>query len=172
MKDTRPRLPSPKKLASFEPGMLHWEVVDPVWDLADNDGDEFVVAFGRVHEAQGLLMSAQWCKTEVCNGGFHQFFLNGTGVLAPEAVRGFTMLEMRAAARLTTEAVSKFGARYPRDRDVRVETLDRLTAAFKSRTTWNPFETIGDAFFELAEIEHFDEYASAFVRKNLSLFFR
>lgn len=154
--------------------MLYWEVVDPVWDDVDiyNGGDEFLATFKPVHKSQGLLLAAHWCQSEVCNGGFHQFFLNPTGVLAPEAILGFKLIEMRGAATLALKATSMFGPRYPRDEDARTPMLDRLTAAVKSRTHWSPFEAIDDAFFELPEIKRFGEYADAFVRKNLSLFFR
>ncbi|WP_369973953.1 DUF4375 domain-containing protein [Polaromonas sp. SP1] len=30
------------------------------------------------------LFAVHWCQSEICNGGFMQFFANSTGVLAPE----------------------------------------------------------------------------------------
>lgn len=51
--------------------------------------EEFVRQFRRVRPEVGHLYAAHWCQSEVRNGGFHQFFSNTTGLLAPEALEGF-----------------------------------------------------------------------------------
>jgi hypothetical protein len=174
MGDTRARAPGAKKLAKLGPGMLVEEALAPIWKAVDiySGPEEFLATFRIVHEPQGLLLAARWCETEVKNGGFHQFFRNSTGVLAPESVRGFELLGMKGATALVAKAVAKFGPRYPRDDERRASMLTRLEKAGSSREEWDPFHGLDDAFYELDEISDFDEHADAFVRKNMSMFFR
>ena len=74
-----------------QPGEIYWRAVDPIWhSISIYDGPRvFLRQFGKVPVHLGLLLAAHWCRSEVFNGGFHQFFSNPTGVLAPEAVSGF-----------------------------------------------------------------------------------
>jgi hypothetical protein len=68
----------------------YWDLVEPVWDEINiYDGpDVFLETFQKVPLKIGYLYAVHFCQSEVCNGGFGQFFFNSTGVLAPEAVRG------------------------------------------------------------------------------------
>ena len=77
-------------LKYMEPGEKYWSTLDPIWDAINIDTpDLFAQTFGAVPRSAGLLYAAHFCQSEVCNGGFTQFFWNSTGVLAPEAVDGF-----------------------------------------------------------------------------------
>lgn len=74
----------------MEAGEEYWAVLDQYWDVIDIDSPEvFESTFNRVPRSVGLLYAAHFCQSEVCNGGFTQFFWNSTGVLGPEAVEGF-----------------------------------------------------------------------------------
>ena len=81
----------------------------PIWDAINiYDGPEvFLTTLNHVSREAGLLFAAYFCQTEVCNGGFHQFFFNSTGVLAPEAVDGFTAIGQtgRKSSRASDDAV-------------------------------------------------------------------
>src|SRR5581483_3806249 len=91
----------------------------------------------------GCLFAAHWCQSEVCNGGFHQFFYNPTGVLAPEAMDGFDAIGLPACAQVVREAMELFDVPFPRDRDDRIDQLERLDSGDNGR----PFEELDERFY-------------------------
>lgn len=172
--DTRPVLPPAAELATLKVGQLYWSVVEPVWEVISiYDGAEtFTRQFASVTEAQGLLLAAHWCQSEVCNGGLHQFFSNPTGVLAPEAVRGFRLIEVPAAGEIVARAMSLLGQFYPRDLEKRQVHLGLIQKPGKSRSEWDPFHALDDEFYNVTGTSEFATQADAFVRNHLPLFFR
>ena len=110
------------------PGEIYWSVIEPIWDsISIYDGPEvFLLQFGKVSSEVGNLFASHWCQSEVCNGGFDQFFYNSTGVLAPEAAKGFQAIGLCDLAELVRKAMSIFGDPYPRDRGVRCDLLERV----------------------------------------------
>jgi hypothetical protein len=95
----------------------------------------------------------------VCNGGFDQFFSNSTGVLAPEAVRGFRAIGQNQIADLIESAMSAFGSRYPRDREQRQSLRDALDN--------KAFDGLDEQFFALIDLEArgFESAANAFAAR-------
>jgi hypothetical protein len=170
--DTRPLLPT-DELAT-ESGRLYWAAIEPVWErVSIYDGAEtFTRQFASVTEAQGLLLAAHWCQSEVCNGGLHQFFSNPTGVLAPEAVRGFGLLELGSAAEIVASAMRMLGQLYPRDHATRHVRLGGIERPGSRRAEWDPFHGLDREFYEVAGTLEFAARADAFVRSHLALFFR
>ena len=71
-----------------KPPDSYWRLLEPIWDsVSIYDGPKtFLRQYRRLPRAVGHLFAAHWCQSEICNGGFHQFFGNSTGVLAPEAM--------------------------------------------------------------------------------------
>ena len=126
----------------------YWEVVEPFWEVVDIYGspDRFIGTYSEVPRKVGHLFAAHWCQSEVCNGGFHQFFCNSTGVLAPEALEGFRAIGMLKWAALLEKAMSTFGPGYPRDREVRRSLLPPA-ATGQRREQWDPFCDLDDAFY-------------------------
>jgi hypothetical protein len=92
-----------------------------------------------------LLFAAHFCQSEVCNGGFQQFFGNTTGVLAPEALEGFQEIGQSQIAALIEKAMSLIGTPYPRDRE---ERQTRLTQISRSS-----LDALDDMFYSLIESE-------------------
>src|SRR5690242_11902875 len=92
------------------PGAIYWAAVQPVWKLISiYDGPAaFCRQFTSVPREVGHLFAAHWCQSEVCNGGFHQFFLNPSGVLAPEAAAGFAAIGMTGCQAVILEAMGQF----------------------------------------------------------------
>ena len=70
----------------------YFDLIEPIWEqVSIYDGEAvFLRQFGAIAERQKHVLAAHWCQSEVCNGGFLQFFHNSTGVLCPEAVTGFS----------------------------------------------------------------------------------
>jgi hypothetical protein len=137
----------PLALRLPEPGERWWQVIDPYWQRVDMywDGNTFLRTFAQVPEPAGLLLAAKWCESEVCNGGFHQFFGNPTGVLAPEAAMGFRAIGMPALADLVEKALGVFGTPYPREQEQRRHILDGFQG--ERREQWDPFCALDDLFY-------------------------
>lgn len=95
--------------------------MDPVWDVINiYDGEKaFLLSFSKVRRETGLLYASHLCQSEVCNGGFGQFFSNSTGVLAPEAIEGFRAIGQLKVAAVIDRACAALGLPYPRDREAR-----------------------------------------------------
>lgn len=108
--------------------MGYWSIVGSVWDAIDiySGPDVFRQTFNSAPRASAFLFAAHFCQSEICNGGFHQFFSNSTGVLAPEAVEGFREIGQGQVAALLEKGMSLFANAYPRDRNERQERLERI----------------------------------------------
>jgi hypothetical protein len=143
----------------------YWSAIEPVWDeISIYDGEEeFLRAFDVAPLVPRNLFAAHWCQSEICNGGLHQFFGNATGVLAPEAVVAFDVLEMPRVASTLKQAMCWFGASYPRERMARVSALSAYVERHPGQ--WNPFDTLDNSFFEAIGTENggFECAANAYV---------
>jgi hypothetical protein len=98
------------------------------WDSINiYDGPEvFLRTFASANPSAALLYAAHFAQSEICNGGFDQFFWNSTGVLASEAIAGFQAIGMSKTAALVQNAVDLFGGLYPRERKIRQEQLKAI----------------------------------------------
>jgi hypothetical protein len=149
------------------PGARYWALVEPVWrSISIYDGPGvFLAEFRSVRPEVGHLFAATWCQSEVRNGGFHQFFTNSTGVLAPEALAGFRAIGLTEWADILAEAMAWFGDPYPRDRTDRLDRLDRLMAANRGRRKdRDPFYALDDRFYRWlrAEPDRWERAADAY----------
>jgi hypothetical protein len=119
----------------------------------------FLNTFAAVPREHGLLYAVWRCDSEICNGGFHQFFWNSAGMLAPEAVEGFNAVGLPQIAGLVTEAMAKLSVPYPRDRSAREDALDVLPN--------NAFEELDERYGQLREADGagFEPAIEQFARK-------
>jgi hypothetical protein len=126
----------------------YWDAIDPIWDLINIDTPEsFRTTFAAVRPESGLLYAAHFCQSEVCNGGFGQFFWNSTGVLAPEAVKGFAAIGQPQVANIVEKAMALLGSPYLRDRKARQEALQAPRNA-------GDFAPLEDEFYRLLRTEN------------------
>ena len=138
-------------------------MIEPFWEsISIYDGPEtFLNQFRKVKPPVGHLFAAHWLYSEVCNGGFHQFFSNSTGVLAPEAAKGFRAIGLDDCATVIEEAIQFFGKSYPREQEERNEILEGIEG--NEEEEWNLFFKLDDRFYKLVEGDRFlnaaDEYA-------------
>ena len=148
--------------------MRYWQAVEPIWGVVSiYDGPTvFLEQFGKVTLAQGYLFAAHWCQSEVCNGGFHQFFTNPTGVLAPEAAAGYKALGMPECARVVAEAMAFFVTPYPRGQEMRIAALRQVPG--ETREEWDPFYELDDRFYPLLDGENggFEVAANEYARRT------
>ncbi len=129
------------------PGEAYWKVISPYWKTVDiySGSSAFLQTFAQLPKPAGHLLALHWCQSEVRNGGFHQFFYNPTGVLAPEAEQGLHAVGMPAAADIAGRAMLMFGTPYPRERAQRLSFLASIPG--KTRKEWDPFEALDTAFY-------------------------
>jgi hypothetical protein len=127
--------------------------VESVWDsISIYDGPaKFLAQFGAANVVSRTLFAAHWCQSEVLNGGLHQFFYNSTGVLAPEAAAAFDALDMPTTARVRS-AIGWFGSTFPRDREHRMEALDKYEA--ENPDGDGPFTELDEQLFDLIAEEN------------------
>jgi Domain of unknown function (DUF4375) len=133
---------------SDQPGLSYWSLIEPVWlplnRSWDHGAEQFIKQFHAAPAKTGNLYAAHWCQSEVFNGGLFQFFYNTTGLLAPEASRGFQAIGLQEWSAVLTEAMSFFGASYPRERMVRLDPL--LEGKHRNGEEWNPFRELDGRF--------------------------
>ena len=148
----------------------YWDLVEPIVEQVSiyDGGETFLAQFQAISPIQRVLFASHWAYSEIQNGGLHQFFLNSTGVLAPEAVAGFRSLEMKRCAVAISSAMKFFGGDYPREKRTRGDALDEYEKA--NPEAWNPFEGLDEAFYDAADSENrgFDVSATAYANKVLT----
>ncbi len=142
----------------------YWSLVEPVWlplNRSWDDGyQEFVRLFQAVRPEVGHLYAAHWCQSEVCNGGFRQFFSNTAGLLAPEALEGFRCIGLIEWAEILAEAMKLFGKPYPRGRADRYVLLGNWPGGPPKEL--DPFTDLDKRFYECSDRwpEAADTYAA------------
>jgi len=115
-----------------------------------------------------LLFAATYAERDICNGGFHQFFGNDTGRLAPEAIEGFCLIGIEDAGVVIAKAMKFFGASYPRNREERSKALEAVPGFPNAeRDEWDPFTALDEAFYACLkkEPDRFDNAANAFAQQ-------
>ena len=115
-------------------GDKYWSVVEPIWEKIEiyEGPDVFLRTFTQAPREARLLFAAHFCQSEVSTGGFHQLFSNSAGVLAPEAVEGFSAIGQTEIADVISHAMAVLGSSYPRDRKTRQAELPLDTDRFKT----------------------------------------
>jgi Domain of unknown function (DUF4375) len=138
--------------AQKEP-ICYWSLIEPVWLPLNRSWDkgceEFVRQFQAVPREVGHLYAGHWCQSEVCNGGFHQFFINTTGLLAPEALAGYRAIGLAEWAEVLATAMKFFGSQYPRERTERDELLPPRQRG--RRESWDPFSQLDERFYQFTD---------------------
>jgi hypothetical protein len=137
-----------------EPPEGYWSVLEPYWDQIDIYGgpERFLATYSAVPAIVQTLFAAHFCESEVSNGGLHQFFMNPTGVLAPEAVAAFRRIDFAGTAAVLERAMAFFGTPYPRRQEDRAARLDARPGA--TRAEWDPFVEHDEEFYASLGDEH------------------
>ncbi|MEM8671294.1 MAG: DUF4375 domain-containing protein [Planctomycetota bacterium] len=96
-----------------------------------------------------LLCCMNYGKSDIENGGFHQFFYNSTGVFAPEMIEWCERAGLNDVADVIREAMAVLtdGA-YPRSKRQRMHALERF-AYPGNLLARDPFDRINTRFFAL-----------------------
>lgn len=158
----------------MDTGEIVSQAIEPLRErISIYDGPQvFLSGLLDVGREQGLLYSVHWCVSEVCNGGFHQFFYNSTGVLCPEALRGFEYLGFQRAVGIVSRAASLLGSPYPREHELRNARLQSILRPGKEREKWDPFYPLDEDFYEWKAEDSFLMKTDEFVKRHLDVFFQ
>jgi hypothetical protein len=89
------------------------------------DASTYLKGLSDFPEWVGDLVCVHWLLSEFENGGLVQFFINSTGILAPEAVAALRRMRLPEAGQALSRAVEFFGVPYPRDKQDRYQVLRR-----------------------------------------------
>jgi hypothetical protein len=151
----------------IEPGTIHRKATAWVGGFLDltAHGSTLAAQLRQVPRPLLLAFSANRCQSEVCNGGFHQFFYNPSGAIAPEAVEGFLAIGMPNTAAIVEEANAFFGKRFPRSRAERDRKLPGVPD--RPREEWDPFFALDERFYAVIRSENggFDVAADAYIER-------
>lgn len=151
---------APVDTRTFYERWLFIHEVAPFWDCWSDDGyNPLNSKFPRDIQ---LLAAAGYGKADIDNGGFHQFFRNGTGVFAPELAEWFERAGLSQSATLVRDAMAVFGDKFPRSQDERREFLAKFKG--ESRAEWDPFYQMDSCFYEIATDQAFDLAANHWLR--------
>lgn len=152
--------------------MDYWDLIEKAFDDVDtyNGPEPFSRGFEVLPKPVQHLLAAHWCWSEVNNGGLDQFFVNSTGVLAPEAVIGLRAIGLPEAADAVAAAIAMFGPDYPREqekRDAILETMPHHRTESKFGGVFrhvDAFDDLDTRFFSATE--NFAEVADAYAAAN------
>ncbi len=148
-------------------GAAYWKLIEPIAEAIEiHEGPAvFLEGFRKIPVKNGRLFAAHWCQSEVCNGGFRQFFWNSTGVLAPEALEAFRVMGLKEWAGLLEEGMGFFGNLYPREREKRIALISKQLGG--SQKIWDPFNKLDDQFYEWLHVEEkrWERAADAYAMK-------
>lgn len=110
-------------------------------------------------------------KSDIDNGGFHQFFHNSTGVFAPEMVQWCLRSGLGDVADVIRQAMSTLTAgEYPRSREGRLLALSRFPV-LGNREQWDPFYRLDEEFYALLSNNgsRYDDAANTWLRKTCDI---
>ncbi|HKR59122.1 MAG TPA: DMP19 family protein [Pyrinomonadaceae bacterium] len=142
----------------------YFAVIEPVfWSVSIYDGPErYEQDLARFSNEQRQLLACHWYGSEVNNGGHNQFYFNSTGIVWPDALKGFVAMSLREVAAVVEESARRLGGYPSLDREEREQQLE----------DFNPdFEDLDNELFRLQEEIDFDVRAMQFIQTNREKFF-
>lgn len=147
------------------PFYSRWMLINDVQPFDCWTEDRYDSSLSELPRDIQLLAATNYGKSDIDNGGFHQFFSNGTGAFAPEMVEWFERSELPEAAEVLRNAIRVFGHQFPRTQATRNEFLRKFQG--NSRDQWDPFYKMDDEFFTSLPYEEktFDHAADRWLRE-------
>lgn len=152
-----------------------WLLVQNVSPFEYWTDSEYDPALSDVPHDIQLLAAMSYGKSDIENGGFHQFFSNSTGVFAPEMIEWCERAGLHETAEVIREAVAFFGDKFPRSREVRNRVLQEYPNRRESddrdtipigQQVWDPFYSLSSRFYASLPYEEkvFDKAADRWLR--------
>jgi len=121
-----------------------WDVIAPAFDELRTPYEPDP-RLDELTPGQRALYALHWARSEIGNGGLHQFFYNSTGMLADETLRGAELVGATKVAELFREVRTLvFGDSFLEDQRGRIDVLEGL-----SEETLAKLEELTDRFYDL-----------------------
>lgn len=156
----------PADLASMPGADLVRHAIDRLWDACDIYSNRTALrsVLDLATPGQSAVYAIFWTHAEVSNGGFHQYFFNATGILAPETLEGLTRIGALRFAELLDRAMRRFPRGAPStDGARRRHDLHGMTDG--------AFRELDKAFFELDRHDDLLELCADYIRAHPDEFF-
>jgi N-acetylmuramoyl-L-alanine amidase len=122
-----------------------WLLINNVNPFESWDAQGFHPERSRWPRDVQLLWATSYGKADIENGGFHQFFGNGTGTFAPEMQECLERMGLHESADLVKRAMLVFGQPYPRSQEARRQFLERIPG--NRREEYDPFQALDEPFY-------------------------
>ncbi|MEM9283577.1 MAG: DUF4375 domain-containing protein [Verrucomicrobiota bacterium] len=130
-----------KMPVKYRPFYARWMAINEVDDILGGWTDTgYEAPASKVHRNIQLLDAVDYGKSDIENGGFHQFFTNGTGVFAPEMTEWFERTGLVETASVMKKAIAVFGDDFPRSWEDRTE--------FLAEYEHDPFDHLNEPFYD------------------------
>jgi len=162
-RDRRPELPDLKSLKDHELTDL---AEDPLRDWVDiySEPAYYLEQIGTLSPAQRRLVGVTWMQSEVNNGGFDQFFLNSTGIVASEALEGLKLFGAKEVESSLARIMAAFSGGAPsREHAKRNEQME---ARWKGKLIDDEFKV------PWRDMEKLDSLMAKYIREHPDEFFR
>ena len=115
-----------------------------------------------------LLGATDYGKSDIENGGFHQFFYNHTGTYAPEMIEWLTRAGFPEAASTVKDAMAVFGQEFPRSQSERQRFLSTFSG--NDQSDRDPFFLINDRFYSaLDDVAAYEDAANQWLRETCGI---
>ena len=136
-------------------------IVEPMWwSVSIYDGPAIYHRdLQKFSQPQRYLLAILWYEAEVNNGGHHQFYLNSTGIVWKDALRGFQEIGANEHAHILQESANKLGGLPSLDHDARQFQLRKLDL--------DAFEELDNRFYE----KPFHNYLVKYIKANRADFY-
>jgi Domain of unknown function (DUF4375) len=129
------RIPRSSLSEPSDPAQVVWDVIEPMWEELDTPYEPDERLESAATAGQRAPYALHWTSAEVCNGGFHQFFTNPTGMLTREAIAGAYLIGASEYGKAIERAASVFEGDVPLIQDERRSRLAHLTTEESQRLT-------------------------------------
>ena len=151
---------------------LAWRVTEPAFAATNvYDGPAALAAdLARLSAGQRALLALHWCVSEVSNGGFDQFLMNPSGLLADEAVAGFGRIGAAESLGVLRQAIA-IAADRPAELDADDPASDEADHAAAFDAYLARHQPLEERFFDLVELELYPR-AAEYVRLHPAEFVR
>ena len=146
-----------------------WDVIAPAFDELRTPYEPDP-RLDELTPGQRALYALHWARSEIGNGGFHQYLYNPTGMLANEALLGAELIGATDFAELFREVRTLvFGKTFIEDQGRRIDVLEGLSEEALAK-----LEELTDRFYDLmgsADESALARYCSGYVDAHSADFF-
>jgi hypothetical protein len=127
------------------------------------DGEEqYRESLAKLTDGQIHVVTTDWHRVEVNNGGHCQFYINSAGIVWREAIAGYKAMGHNAMADILNDAVDCFGGNISLDRNERIDQIE---------SKGDDLNDLDDRFFALENEGQIDLAVMSYIRSHRTYFY-